>query len=71
MSRGARLQHLEAALTALVDRLGADVQTRDPTRFQAVLEGRAGIGGVYDRWRRLVAALRGRSFDPSHERRAA
>jgi len=71
MSRSARLSHLEAALTASVDRLSADVQTRDPTRFQAVLEGRPGIGGVYDRWRRLVAALRGRSFDPSHERRAA
>src|SRR4051812_7710984 len=71
LPRGARLQRLEGALTALVDQLSADVQTRDPTRFHTVLAGNAGIGGVYDRWRRLVAAMRGRAFDPAHERRAA
>lgn len=71
LPRGARLQHLESMLTTLVDRLSADVQTRDPARFEMIVEGRSGIGGVYDRWRRLAAALRGRAFDPSHERRPA
>lgn len=70
LSRTERLQHLESALTATLDRLSADVQSRDPARFRAVLEGRAGVGGVYDGWRRLTAILRGRRFDPSHEGRA-
>ncbi|NBJ10433.1 lysophospholipid acyltransferase family protein [Microvirga arsenatis] len=70
LSRTERLQHLESALTATLDRLSADVQSRDPARFRAVLEGRAGVGGVYDGWRRLTAILRGRRFDPSHQGRA-
>jgi hypothetical protein len=67
LARPARLERLEADLTGTLERLSADVQSRDPARFRAVLEGRAGIGGVYDGWRRLSAALRGRTFDPSHE----
>jgi 1-acyl-sn-glycerol-3-phosphate acyltransferase len=65
--RDARLTLLEAELTAALDRLGTDVRSRDPGRFRTVIEGRSGIGGVYDGWRRLAAALRGRRFDPSHE----
>ena len=34
----------------------------DPGRFVPVIEGRAGVGGVYDRWRRGLAWARGRSF---------
>jgi 1-acyl-sn-glycerol-3-phosphate acyltransferase len=71
LPRPARLQRLEDALTQTLDRLGADVRSRDPARFRSLLEGRAGIGGVYDGWRRVTAALRGRRFDPSHERRTA
>jgi 1-acyl-sn-glycerol-3-phosphate acyltransferase len=71
LSRGERLQRLESSLTSLLDQLSGDVQTRDPSRFESVLQGRTGVGGVYDGWRRFVAALRGRSFDPSHARRAA
>ena len=66
-ARPARLERLESSLTGTLERLSADVQSRDPARFRAVLEGRAGIGGVYDGWRRLSATLRGRTFDPSHE----
>jgi 1-acyl-sn-glycerol-3-phosphate acyltransferase len=69
--RATRLQRLEDALTVTLDRLSADVRTRDPARFRSLLDGRAGVGGVYDGWRRAMAALRGRSFDPSHEGRAA
>jgi 1-acyl-sn-glycerol-3-phosphate acyltransferase len=67
LARSSRLEHLEAELTATLEKLSADVQSRDPARFRAVIEGRAGVGGLYDTWRRLAAALRGRAFDPSHE----
>jgi 1-acyl-sn-glycerol-3-phosphate acyltransferase len=70
MPRTERLHRLEDALTTTLDRLSADVRSRDPSRFRPVLSGRTGIGGIYDGWRRLAAALRGRSFDPSHEGRA-
>jgi len=69
LPRPARLQRLDAELTAVLDRLSDDVKTRDPERFRPVLEGRAGVGGIYDGWRRLSCALRGRPFDPSHEGR--
>jgi 1-acyl-sn-glycerol-3-phosphate acyltransferase len=68
-ARPARLERLESELTATLDRLSADVASRDPARFRSVLEGRAGVGGLYDGWRRLAAAVRGRAFDPSHEGR--
>ncbi len=71
LARGDRLQHLEAALTQTLSRLSADVQSREPARFRSVLEGERGVGGVYDSWRRMMAALRGRRFDPSHQRNAA
>lgn len=67
LARPARLERLETELTRTLDRLSADVQSRDPALFKPVLEGRSGVGGLYDGWRRLNAALRGRTFDPSHE----
>ena len=71
LSRAARLERLEQELTGTLDRLSADVAARDPARFRALIEGRAGVGGLYDGWRRMIAALRGRSFDPSHEGHAS
>lgn len=69
LARPARLERLEIELTTTLDRLSADVQSRDPARFRSLLEGRSGVGGLYDGWRRMAAALRGRGFDPSHEGR--
>lgn len=69
LSRADRLQRLDRELAAVLDRLGEDVKSRDPARFRILLEGRAGVGGLYDGWRRLTSALRGRIFDPSHEGR--
>ena len=66
LPRRERIAVIEAALTATLDRLAVDVRARDPAAFATVLHGRAGIGGVYDGWRRLIAALRGERFDPSH-----
>ena len=71
LPRPERLQKLERELAGTLDRLSLDVQSRDPHRFQVIVEGRTGVGGVYDGWRRLSAALRGRAFDPSHEGRAS
>ena len=47
----------------VVTPLGLDVEST----WRGLVEGRSGIGGVYDGWRRLAAAVRGRRFDPSHE----
>ncbi len=57
---------LEMALTETMDRLAEDALARDPARFATVLEGSAGIGGVYDLGRRARAALRGERFRPEH-----
>jgi 1-acyl-sn-glycerol-3-phosphate acyltransferase len=57
---------IEAALTQNLDTLNAETSSRDAARFTTLLEGRAGVGGVYDAWRRLKAWLRGERFDPSH-----
>jgi 1-acyl-sn-glycerol-3-phosphate acyltransferase len=66
LPRPDRLARLEADLTATLDRLGADVQSRDPVRFVPLLEGRRGVGGVYDAWHRAAAAIAGRRFVPGH-----
>lgn len=67
LPRDVRLERLEQVLTVALDRLGKDVQSREPARFLTILEGRAGVGGLYDGWRRMAAAVRGRRFDPSHK----
>ena len=55
-----------AALEQTQDALAADVRRRDPARFETLVAGRAGIGGVYDAWRQIRAALRGERFVASH-----
>ena len=59
-------QEVEARLEATLDALAAEARSRDAGRFETVLAGRAGVGGMYDRIRALAAAARGRRFDPSH-----
>ncbi|MBX3400641.1 MAG: lysophospholipid acyltransferase family protein [Gemmataceae bacterium] len=59
-------QRIESALTATLDGLAEDSRSRDPARFETIIQGRTGIGGVYDFWRRLKSAVRGKRFDPSH-----
>jgi hypothetical protein len=66
LGRPQRLARLEADLAATLDRLSADVISREPARFRALVAGRKGVGGVYDLWRRLAARLTGRRFDPAH-----
>jgi 1-acyl-sn-glycerol-3-phosphate acyltransferase len=59
---------LEAALTDTMDRLAADGMSRDSARFEPLLSGEAGVGGVYDLWRRAKALVRGERFQPQHGR---
>ncbi|MCQ4162301.1 lysophospholipid acyltransferase family protein [Roseomonas sp. GC11] len=69
MPRGEREAALATALAATMDRLAVDAIARDPARFRVLEQGREGMGGIYDLWRRGRAALTGRRFDPRHEHR--
>jgi hypothetical protein len=57
---------LEEGLTRTMDALAADTMARDPHRFELVLRGRSGVGGIYDLFRRARAAARGERFEPEH-----
>lgn len=61
---------LQERLTQTMDQLAVDVSSRDGSRFETVLSGEAGIGGVYDLWRSARAYLRGETFDSAHESKA-
>ena len=60
-------EHLEAELTQVLDALGAESMRRDPALFQPLVHGSAGVGGIYDLYRRSRALAAGRRFDPTHE----
>ena len=60
---------LEQELTACMDVLAVESMNRDPSMFRPLVRGGAGIGGVYDGWRRLRAWGTRRHFDASHEGR--
>lgn len=70
LDRPDREARLEETLATLMDRLAAEACGRDPGRFVSLLEGRPGIGGLYDLWRRGVALASGKHFDPAHRVRA-
>ncbi|MGE0310732.1 MAG: lysophospholipid acyltransferase family protein [Lautropia sp.] len=57
---------LERELARTMDALAEDAMSRDPARFATLIEGRAGVGGIYDGWRRLRAWRAGVHFDPAH-----
>jgi 1-acyl-sn-glycerol-3-phosphate acyltransferase len=58
---------LEQRLTETMDALATDAMSRDPALFRRVLRGRAGVGGVYDVWRRLAALAGLRRPQLAHE----
>jgi len=68
LPRDARLARMERDLAATMDRLAEDAVSRDPSRFVTLQQGRAGVGGIYDLWRRATAMAAGRRFDPAHMR---
>ncbi len=57
---------LEQGLTRALDTLAAEALARDTSRFEVLLGGKAGVGGIYDGWRRLKARFRGERFRPAH-----
>ena len=59
-------EFFEAALSDTMNALAADSIQRNHNRFRIVVSGKAGIGGVYDVWRRFKANLRGRNFNAEH-----
>lgn len=60
------LELLESGLVMTMDALAADSLMRDPDRFEIILHGRTGVGGVYDMFRRMRAAARGERFIAEH-----
>ncbi len=58
---------LAGELTRCMDALAAESAARNPGLFVPVLRGRAGVGGVYDLWRRARAWRHGRRAQLSHE----
>jgi 1-acyl-sn-glycerol-3-phosphate acyltransferase len=62
---------LEAGLAATMDALAADTVAREPGRFEPILRGRSGVGGMYDLFRQARAAVRGERFEPEHGGREA
>lgn len=59
-------QRLAKGLGESMDALAELTQRRDPDAFHTLLQGRTGIGGPYDAWRRLVSWSRGQRFQASH-----
>ena len=57
---------IEAGLTQALDDLSAAAQTQDAGRFDALVGGNVGVGGVYDLWRRVKGLIGGPSFVPGH-----
>jgi hypothetical protein len=60
----ARIAH---ALEENQDRLAEESRLRDPAAFTTLIGGAAGVGGIYDLWRRFRARLYGKPFDPEHQ----
>ncbi|WP_168222177.1 lysophospholipid acyltransferase family protein [Aquisphaera giovannonii] len=66
LSSGAWTARIEAALEENQDALATLARRRDPSAFETIVAGTAGVGGVYDMWRRVRARLRGEHFRPEH-----
>jgi 1-acyl-sn-glycerol-3-phosphate acyltransferase len=60
------LRRIESGLSAAQDALAIDSQRRRVEAFETLLGGRAGVGGIYDLWRRLKALLTGQRFEAGH-----
>lgn len=57
---------IEAGLTRALDDLATAAQSQDAGRFETLVGGSVGIGGVYDWWRRLKARWQGKAFHQGH-----
>jgi 1-acyl-sn-glycerol-3-phosphate acyltransferase len=66
--KDARTRVLENALATTQAALAEQAIARDPAAFATLATGRAGVGGLYDLWRCMIARLRGQKFLKQHER---
>jgi hypothetical protein len=64
--RDARTLVFETSLVTTQTSLAELAIARDPAGFTTLAMGRAGIGGLYDVWRRMIAGLRGQRFEDRH-----
>jgi 1-acyl-sn-glycerol-3-phosphate acyltransferase len=60
-------RRMEAALEAEQDRLAEAARRRDPSAFETMIGGTAGVGGFYDLGRRFLATVRGGRFVADHQ----
>ena len=58
---------IEQGLQDAQDALAEDALSRDSSRFETLLSGAAGVGGVYDLWRRVKSAATGKTFVAEHD----
>ncbi len=57
---------IETGLTQAQDDLATAATSQDPNRFETIIGGSVGVGGIYDWWRRLKSRLSGKQFSSSH-----
>jgi 1-acyl-sn-glycerol-3-phosphate acyltransferase len=57
---------LARRLEASQDALARYAITRNASEFGVLIKGSAGVGGIYDVWRRAKAAMKGRRFQARH-----
>lgn len=66
LSRPARHDLLAQRLETVQDALAAEAVAREAAAFDVLIGGSAGVGGVYDLWRRARAAAKGERFTAAH-----
>jgi len=66
LSREEWTLRIAASLEANQDALAAEAVQRDAALFEVLIDGKTGVGGVYDTLRRWMSWLRGKRFDGSH-----
>jgi 1-acyl-sn-glycerol-3-phosphate acyltransferase len=57
---------LAVRLEGTQDALAREAISQDAAYFETLTSGRAGVGGVYERWQRLRARWRGETFQREH-----
>ncbi len=62
---------LEGRLQETMDALSIEAMSRDETKFDTLVQGGSGVGGIYDVWRRIKALATGRRFVAGHAEQPA
>ncbi len=59
-------ERVAVALTETMDGLAAEAMSRDPAKFDVLVAGKVGAGGMYDLFRRAKGLLTGRRVELGH-----